>query len=106
MDNPQTEMEMDLAKEDRNDWSLSSMDWLGNKKLFWPLFWEYPDSSEDGTGRMSLEEAEDYALEYDSEETVLSGVGDWDSQWNKGWDSKDTYGERLSFVTVILCMLL
>ncbi|KAG5857776.1 isthmin-2 [Anguilla rostrata] len=92
VDNPQTEIEMDLAKEGRNDWSLSSVDWLGNKKLFWPLFWEYPDSSEDGTGRMSLEEAEDYTLEYDSEESVLSGVGgDWEGRWNKGWDSKDTY---------------
>ncbi|KAJ8411795.1 hypothetical protein AAFF_G00154330, partial [Aldrovandia affinis] len=92
VDNPQTEIEMDLAKEGRNDWSLSSVDWLGNKKLFWPLFWEYPDSSEDGTGRMSLEDTEDYTLEYDSEESVLSGVGgDWDSRWNKGWDSKDTY---------------
>ncbi|XP_061116517.1 isthmin-2 [Conger conger] len=92
VENPQAEIEMDLAKEGRNDWSLSSVDWLGNKKLFWPLFWEYPDSSEDGTGRMSLEEAEDYALEYDSEESVLSGVGgDWDNQWNKGWDSKENY---------------
>ncbi|KAG9336665.1 hypothetical protein JZ751_003012 [Albula glossodonta] len=92
VDDPQTEIEMDLAKEGRNDWSLSSMDWLGNKKLFWPLFWEYPDSSEDGTGRMSLEDSsEEYTLEYDSEESVLSG-GDWDQgPWNKGWDSNDNY---------------
>ncbi|XP_066550545.1 isthmin-2 isoform X2 [Amia ocellicauda] len=93
VDDPQTEMEMDLLKESRNDWSLSSVDWLGNKKLFWPLFWEYPDSGEDGTGTMSLEDTEDdYAFEYDSEESVLSGVGrDWDGRWNKGWDSKDNY---------------
>nr|XP_006632326.1 PREDICTED: isthmin-2 [Lepisosteus oculatus] len=88
VDDPQTEIEMDLLEESRNDWPLSSVDWLGDKKLFWPLFWEYPDSQE-----ASLEDTrEDHTLEYDSEESALSGVGgDWDSSWHKGWDSKDTY---------------
>ncbi|XP_010876945.1 isthmin-2 [Esox lucius] len=111
---PQTEMEMDLAKEGgeggRNDWSLSSEEWLGNKKLFWPLFWDYPDQTESDSGpsgRASLEEQEqptdDY--NYDLEDSVLSGtggigtgvrpgagVGDgWGNRWasNKGWDSKE-----------------
>nr|XP_046223684.1 isthmin-2-like [Oncorhynchus gorbuscha] len=46
----ETEMEMDLAKEGgdggRNDWSLSSKEWLAHKKLFLALFWEYPEQAE------------------------------------------------------------
>lgn len=92
VDDPQAEFEMDLHKGSRNDWSLSSADWLDKKEVFWPLFWGYPDSSEDGTGRMSTE---DYPVAYDSEDSVLSGVGDWDRRWpvHKGWGSKDNYGE-------------
>ncbi|XP_071761489.1 isthmin-2 [Centroberyx gerrardi] len=89
----ETEMEMDLAKEgQRNDWSVSSSEWANNhKKLFWPLFWEYPEQAENGLGRASLEEhTEDY--NYDPEEPVLSGVGgDWGGHWNKEWDAKDNY---------------
>lgn len=90
VDDPQAEFEMDLHKGSRNDWSLSSADWLDKKEVFWPLFWGYPDSSEDGTGRMSTE---DYPVAYDSEDSVLSGVGDWDRRWpvHKGWGSKDNY---------------
>ncbi|KAL0969846.1 hypothetical protein UPYG_G00233120 [Umbra pygmaea] len=110
VEDPQTEMEMDLAKEGgeggRKDWSLSSEEWLGNKKLFWPLFWDYPDQAEtdsEPSGKASLEEPEqptdDY--NYDLEEAVLSGTGGigarvgvgWGSRWsgNKRWDSKDNY---------------
>uniref|UniRef100_A0A667XXQ7 Isthmin 2a n=1 Tax=Myripristis murdjan TaxID=586833 RepID=A0A667XXQ7_9TELE len=95
VDDPQTEteMEMDLAKEgQRNDWSVSSSEWASNhKKLFWPLFWEYPEQVENGLGQASLEEqAEDY--NYDPEEPALSGVGgDWGGHWNKEWDAKDNY---------------
>ncbi|KAJ8409129.1 hypothetical protein AAFF_G00241500 [Aldrovandia affinis] len=78
-----------------NDQPLASEAWLGNRKLFWPLFWGYSDTGDDGTGRVTLEDtAEDYLLEYDGEESALSGTGeDWDRQWNKGWDTKDTYEE-------------
>ncbi|XP_028809491.1 isthmin-2 [Denticeps clupeoides] len=117
VDDPQ--MEMDLAKDNKNSWPLSSssassspssssatVDWLGGKKLFWPLFWGYADtadSSEDGTGRSGLDDlteeedgAEDYLLEYDSGEPVPSGVGgDWDSPWNKGWDPTQSYYENV-----------
>ncbi|KAJ7991007.1 hypothetical protein DPEC_G00292760 [Dallia pectoralis] len=103
---PQTEIEMDLAKEGgeggRNDWSLSSEEWLGNKKLFWPLFWDYPDQPEAGSGpsgRASLEEQEQDDYNYDLEEPVLSGTGGigtgmgdgWGTRWagNMGWDSKE-----------------
>uniref|UniRef100_A0A8C7PST1 Isthmin 2a n=1 Tax=Oncorhynchus mykiss TaxID=8022 RepID=A0A8C7PST1_ONCMY len=84
VEDPQTEMEMDLAKEGgeggRNDWSLSSEEWLGHKKLFWPLFWEYPDQAESGPGsRASLEEqeqpTEDYNYNPEEQEPVLSGTG-------------------------------
>ncbi|KAG9347266.1 hypothetical protein JZ751_004833 [Albula glossodonta] len=107
VDDPQTDREMEPAMG-RRDQPLSSEAWLGNRKLFWPLFWTYTDSSEDGTGRTSLEDTlEDYTLEYDGEESALSGVGkDWDRerdrdqerdqdqdrQWAKeGWD---TYEEE------------
>ncbi|XP_030626767.1 isthmin-2 [Chanos chanos] len=105
VDDPQMEVEMDLAKEGHHNWPppssssspstsssspASTVDWLGGKKLFWPLFWGYtdPDSSEDGTGHTA--EDEDYTLEYDSGEPLPSGLGgvggDWDSHWNEGWD--------------------
>lgn len=91
MDNPQAEVEMDLVKEDRNDWSLSSEEWLGHKKLFWPLFWEYHDSSEENQG--SLEENGE-GFGYEGEDSFWSGVGaDWNRRW-KGWDSMDNYGKR------------
>ncbi|XP_029114105.1 isthmin-2-like [Scleropages formosus] len=93
VESPQTEMEMDLAKEGRSDWSLSTLDWLGNRKLFWPLFWKYPDSEENEQSHGSLEDSsEDLGLEYDGEEPVPSGVGgEWDGRWNQGWDSTDEY---------------
>ncbi|CAL8284817.1 unnamed protein product [Lota lota] len=87
----EVEMEMDLVKEDqRNDWSTSSELPEGHRKLFWPLFWEYPDPVEEGgTGPAASPPAgQDYG--YDPEEPVLSGVGgDWGSRWNKGWDIKE-----------------
>ncbi|XP_051908297.1 isthmin-2 isoform X1 [Hippocampus zosterae] len=101
VDDPQMEVEMDLAKD--NDWIASSssspsssVDWLGGKKLFWPLFWSYTDSGEDGNSRATIEETgeeeeDDYAL-YSSEEPSLSGVGgDWGNYWNEGWDPLQTY---------------
>ncbi|XP_020352998.2 isthmin-2 [Oncorhynchus kisutch] len=104
VDDPNIEVEMDLVTD--KDWippsSPSTVDWLGGKKLFWPLFWGYTDadSSEDGTGRSGLEETEeeeedDYLLEYGSEEPLPSGVGgDWDSRWNEGWDATHSYYEE------------
>lgn len=91
------EIEMDLIKEGRNDWSLSSEEWLGHKKLFWPLFWEYHDSSEESPGQGSLEDNEEDPG-YEGEDSFLSGVGaDWNGRW-KGWDSTDNYGKlRKSF---------
>lgn len=94
----QTEVEMDLAKEgQRNDWSVSSSEWANShKKLFWPLFWEYPDQLENGLGRASIEEQPE---DYDTEEPILSGVGgDWDSKWNKEWEAKDNYGKNCNTV--------
>lgn len=92
VDDPQTVMEMDLAKEGRHDWSLSEEEWLGHRKLFWPLFWEYPDQGGSGPSRTSPEEPPEHDP-YDPEEAVLSGVGGgWVSRWNQGWDSsKENY---------------
>lgn len=95
---------MDLAKE--KDWlpSSSTVDLLGGKKLFWPLFWSYTDadSSEDSNSRSGIEEIgeeeeeEDYSLDYGSEEPLPSGVGgDWDTRWNEGWDPMQSYYGRL-----------
>ncbi|XP_068610009.1 isthmin-2 [Brachionichthys hirsutus] len=104
VDDPQMEVEMDLAKE--KDWlpassssPSSTVDWLGGKKLFWPLFWSYTDadSGEDGNGRSGVEETgeeeeEDYSLEYGSEDPLPSGVGgDWDTHWKEGWDPIQSY---------------
>ncbi|XP_067388639.1 isthmin-2 [Emydura macquarii macquarii] len=102
VDDPQTEMEMDLLKETSNDWSLTSSEWLSHKDLFWPLFWEYTDPTEEEEGEEddSLdtgergEEEEDYTAEYEEEETVLSGVGgDWEQRWpsQKNWIFKEKY---------------
>ncbi|KAF5900787.1 isthmin-2-like, partial [Clarias magur] len=95
VDDPQMEVEMDLAKEGRNDWPLNSGEWLGHQKLFWPLFWEYHDSSEESAGQASLEENGD-DLSYGGEDSVLSGVGrNWDTPW-KGWDSYEDEEEEWS----------
>ncbi|KAM9354903.1 isthmin-2-like [Pholidichthys leucotaenia] len=98
VDDPQIEVEMDLAKE--KDWLPSSssspsstVDWIGGKKLFWPLFWSYTDSKEDSNSWSGMEEEE--SLDYGSEEPLPSGVGgDWDTQWNEGWDLMQSYYEK------------
>lgn len=116
VDDPQMEVEMDLAKE--KDWLPSSssspsstVDLLGGKKLFWPLFWSYTDSSEDSNSRSGMEETgeeeeeEDYSLDYGSEEPLPSGVGgDWDTRWNEGWDPMQSYYGRFCQVVHSLCV--
>lgn len=108
VDDPQMEVEMDLAKE--KEWlppssPSSTVDWIGGKKLFWPLFWSYTDSSEDSNNRSGVEEVgeeeeEDYSLDYGSEEPLPSGVGgDWDTHWNEGWDPVQSYYGNLCQVT-------
>ncbi|KAL3052833.1 hypothetical protein OYC64_005369 [Pagothenia borchgrevinki] len=109
VDDPQMEVEMDLAKE--KEWLPSSssspsstVDWLGGKKLFWPLFWSYTDadSGEESNSRSGAdengeeeEEEGDYSLDYGSEEPLPSGVGeDWDTHWNEGWDPIQSYYEK------------
>lgn len=117
VDDPQMEVEMDLAKE--KDWlpssSSSTVDLLGGKKLFWPLFWSYTDadSSEDSNSRSGIEETgeeeeeeEDYSLDYGSEEPLPSGVGgDWDTRWNEGWDPMQSYYGQLYKKFYTHCLL-
>ncbi|XP_059817676.1 isthmin-2 isoform X1 [Hypanus sabinus] len=98
VDDPQAEIEMDLLKGNRNDWSISSAEWLSHKDIFWPLFWEYPDSSEmgslDSANGMDGDEEEDYAMEYEGEDTFLSTLdGVWDRNWpiHKSWSSKEKF---------------
>lgn len=115
VDDPQMEVEMDLAKE--KEWlppssPSSTVDWIGGKKLFWPLFWSYTDSSEDSNNRSGVEEVgeeeeEDYSLDYGSEEPLPSGVGgDWDTHWNEGWDPVQSYYGKLCQVACPLSALL
>lgn len=115
VDDPQMEVEMDLAKE--KEWlppssPSSTVDWIGGKKLFWPLFWSYTDSSEDSNSRSGMEEIgeeeeeEDYSLDYGSEEPLPSGVGgDWDTHWNEGWDPVQSYYGKLCQVVDPLFLL-
>ena len=95
VEDTQTEVEMDLVKDgQRNDWSVSSSEWINrHKKLFWPLFWEYPEQMENGLGGAGSEEqSEDYG--YEPEDAVLRGVGgDWERYWNKELDTKDNFGK-------------
>ncbi|XP_051874296.1 isthmin-2 isoform X2 [Pristis pectinata] len=98
VDDPQAEIEMDLLKGNRNDWSISSAEWLSHKDIFWPLFWEYPDSTEvgslDSANGMDGDEDEDYAVEYEGEDTFLSTLdGVWDRNWpiQKSWSSKEKF---------------
>lgn len=116
---------MDLVKERSSEWPISSsssssmVDWLSGKKLFWPLFWGYADADmgEDGTGQSLKkvdeeedEEEYDYTSDYDSGEPFPSGLGgvggEWDSQWNLGWDSTHSYygkqAASLSFIPLYL----
>lgn len=104
VDDPQMEVEMDLAND--KDWlppssPSSTVDWIGGQKLFWPLFWSYTDSNEDTSSRSEAtgeeDGEEDYSIDYGSEEPLPSGVGgDWDAHWNEGWDPVQSYyGERL-----------
>ncbi|XP_072552051.1 isthmin-2 [Salminus brasiliensis] len=113
VDDSPMEVEMDLVKERNSDWPISSsspssvVDWLGGKKLFWPLFWGYTDvdSGEDGLSQAmeeekdeEEEEEEDYTSDYDSGEPLPSGLGgmggEWDNQWNLGWDPTHSYYEK------------
>ncbi|KAL7888698.1 hypothetical protein AOLI_G00036720 [Acnodon oligacanthus] len=116
VDDPQMEVEMDLVKERNSDWPISSsspspvVDWLGGKKLFWPLFWGYTDvdSGEDSTDqgvkevtgdeKFEEEEEENYTSDFDSEEPLPSGLGGIDgeleSQWNLGWDFTHSNTEK------------
>ncbi|XP_019407625.1 PREDICTED: isthmin-2 isoform X1 [Crocodylus porosus] len=104
VDDPQAEMEIDLLKETNNDWSLTSSEWLSHRDLFWPLFWEYTDPTEEEEEEDDSldiedrgeeeEEEEDYTAEYDEEEATLSGVGgDWNQRWSgqKNWIFKEKY---------------
>ncbi|XP_051951439.1 isthmin-2-like [Xyrauchen texanus] len=104
LDNPPMNMEMDLVKEWSNDWPTTSsspsstVDWLGGKKLFWPLFWGYTDtdSDEDGTGQ-TVEEEDDYTLEYASGEPLPGEMSiessDWEVPWTQGWNPAQGYYE-------------
>ncbi|XP_038629775.1 isthmin-2 isoform X2 [Scyliorhinus canicula] len=98
VDDPQAEIEMDLLKGNRNDWSITSAEWLSHKDIFWPLFWEYPDSTEvgslDSSNGMDDDDEDDYSVEYEGEDTFLSTLdGVWDRNWplQKSWPSKEKF---------------
>ncbi|XP_041668934.1 isthmin-2-like [Cheilinus undulatus] len=89
VDDAQTEVEMDLAKDSqRSDWSGTSSMWASShRKLFWPLFWDYPYQLENERAGQDKQPKDHIS---DHEESVLSGVGgDWRGHWDNGWDTKD-----------------
>ncbi|XP_038141853.1 isthmin-2-like, partial [Cyprinodon tularosa] len=85
----ETEVEIDLAKENqRNDWSFSSSEWINShRKLFWPLFWEYPEQLENRL-RATASEGQSADYNYDPADPDLRGVS---SDWGRGWEAKDAY---------------
>lgn len=113
---PQTEVEMDLPSEPSNLWPLHAPSWLPTKELFWPLFWGYQEGEEGATslkdralGEAEEEEGTDYAVEYiegedqggtedEDEEPWSSGaVDNWDYNWlgpqDRDFQESDSYGE-------------
>ncbi|XP_040268258.1 isthmin-2 [Bufo bufo] len=75
----QTEVELDLS-DTRTDWG--DPEWRAQHQLFWPLFWEYSDFTDD---------AGDYSL-FEWEDNVLSG-GDHDGRSSPAdnWMTDDKY---------------
>lgn len=114
---PQTEVEMDLPSEPSNLWPLHAPSWLPTKEFFWPLFWGYQEGEEGATslrdrapGEVEVEEGKDYAVEYgegedqrgteegEAEEPWSSGaIDNWDYGWlgpqEQDFQQPDSYGE-------------
>nr|XP_034344234.1 isthmin-2 isoform X2 [Arvicanthis niloticus] len=98
---PQTEVEMDLPSEPSNFWPLRAPSWLPTREFFWPLFWGYQESEDGATslkdrapGEAEEEEGKDYAVEYgegeDQDGTEEDeDEGHWSSgaidNWDYGW---------------------
>lgn len=111
VEDPQTEVEMDLLAEPSNRWPQGAPSWLPTKELFWPLFWGYVEGEEGATGlkgrapgedeeeeeeeaEAEEEEAEGYAAEYgesedqegnDGEEDEPPGFSGAAGSWEQGW---------------------
>uniref|UniRef100_A0A8C4PTT7 Isthmin 2 n=1 Tax=Equus asinus asinus TaxID=83772 RepID=A0A8C4PTT7_EQUAS len=71
VEDPQTEVEMDLLAEPSNRWPQGAPSWLPTKELFWPLFWGYVEGEEGGTGlkgRAPGEDEEEEEEEAEAEE--------------------------------------
>ncbi|XP_063118755.1 isthmin-2 isoform X3 [Rattus norvegicus] len=95
---PQTEVDVDLPSEPSNLWPLRASSWLPTRELFWPLFWGYQEGEEGATslkdrapGEAEEEEGKDYALEYDEGEDQGGTEEDEDEEpWSSGaidnWD--------------------
>lgn len=121
VEDPQTEVEMDLLAKPSNHWSQGTPSWLPTRELFWPLFWGYLEGQEGRTGvkgrapgeEEEEEEEEDYPAEHsenedqegrdededDEEEPGFSGAtGGWEQGWLApgAWAFKelDSYGKH------------
>lgn len=111
---PQTEVEMNLPSEPSNLWPLHAPSWLPTRELFWPLFWGYQEGEEEATslkdralGEAGEEAGKDYAVEYGEGEDQGGSEEDEDEEpwssgaidsWNYGWldrdiQEPDSYGE-------------
>ncbi|NP_001277231.1 isthmin-2 precursor [Mus musculus] len=95
---PQTEVEMDLPSEPSNLWPLHAPSWLPTKEFFWPLFWGYQEGEEGATslrdrapGEAEVEGGKDYAVEYgEGEDQRGTEEGEAEEPWSSGaidnWD--------------------
>ncbi|KAM5273593.1 LOW QUALITY PROTEIN: isthmin-2 [Ctenodactylus gundi] len=102
VEDPQTEVEMDLLVKPSYRWSHGAPSWLLTKQLFWPLFWGYLEGKEGATGLKgrSPEEEEEVEREEESleehnegqdqgatdeEEEEETWSGGAEDSWDQGW---------------------
>ncbi|OBS79027.1 hypothetical protein A6R68_18566, partial [Neotoma lepida] len=97
---PQSEIEMDLSSEPSSVWPLHAPSWLPSRELFWPLFWGYQEGEEGGTslrdtvpGEVEEEEENGYAAEYGDGEDQEGSEEDADEEpWSSGDTDNWDYG--------------
>ncbi|XP_070106364.1 isthmin-2 isoform X4 [Equus caballus] len=96
VEDPQTEVEMDLLAEPSNRWPQGAPSWLPTKELFWPLFWGYVEGEEGGTGlkgRAPGEDEEEEEEEAEAEEEEAEAEG-YAAEYGESEDHEGNDGEE------------